>query len=52
MLAGLNAEGTPTTQFTGVDVLTAALTLAATAAVFFALGGARVRSAEFVLDKS
>jgi len=51
-LAGLNAEGVLTTASAPTDTVTSALALVALAAAFFSLGAARVRTAEFVLDKS
>lgn len=51
-LAGLTADGVVTTAGVLGDAVTSAAALVALAAVFFSLGAARVRTAEFVLDKS
>jgi hypothetical protein len=51
-LAGLNAEGALTSGSGTSEAMTSALALSLVAAMFFVLGGMRVRAAEFVLDKS
>jgi len=51
-LAGLTAEGVVTLGTTPADAMISAGTLVASTAAFFALGAARVRAAEFVLDKN